>query len=89
MIRKITISLVVLVSGHTASFAQSYPYQNPNLSPSERAHYLVGRLTLEEKVGLMMDESKPVNRLNVNRYELLYGSSAADKNLKKMEIELK
>ena len=23
------------------------------------------------------------------RYELLYGSSAADKNLKKMEIELK
>ena len=52
MIRKITISLVVLVSGHAASFAQSYPYQNPNLSPSERAHYLVGRLTLEERLDL-------------------------------------
>lgn len=81
MIRKITISLVVLVSGHAASFAQSYPYQNPNLSPSERAHDLVGRLTLEEKVGLMMDESKPVNRLNVNRYgwwnEALHGVARA------------
>ena len=45
--------------------AQKYPYQNPNLSPKERAHDLCGRLTLDEKVGLMMHYSKPVERLGV------------------------
>ena len=45
--------------------AQKYPYQNPNLSPKERAQDLCGRLKLEEKVGLMMNFSKPVERLDV------------------------
>lgn len=61
--------------------AQQYPYQNHNLSPAERAHDLVGRLTLEEKVGLMMDEAKPVNRLDVKQYgwwnEALHGVARA------------
>ena len=45
--------------------AQKYPYQNPNLSPKERAQDLCGRLKLEEKVGLMMNFSRPVERLDV------------------------
>ena len=45
--------------------AQPYPYQNPNLSPKERALDLCGRLTLNEKVGLMMNFSQPVERLDV------------------------
>ena len=45
--------------------AQKSPYQNPNLSPKERAQDLCGRLKLEEKVGLMMNFSKPVERLDV------------------------
>ncbi|MBO7471557.1 MAG: glycoside hydrolase family 3 C-terminal domain-containing protein [Bacteroidaceae bacterium] len=45
--------------------AQKYPYQNPNLSPKERAQNLCGRLMLEEKVGLMMNFSRPVERLDV------------------------
>ena len=45
--------------------AQKYPYQNPNLSPKERAQDLCGRLMLEEKVGLMMNFSRPVERLDV------------------------
>jgi len=45
--------------------AQKYPYQNSKLTPKERAKDLCGRLTLEEKVGLMMHYSKPVERLGV------------------------
>ena len=41
------------------------PYQNPKLSPKERALDLCKRLTLEEKVGLMMNHSKAVERLDV------------------------
>ena len=35
-------------------------YKNSNLSPEERAEDLLQQLTLEEKVALMMDNSKPV-----------------------------
>ena len=45
--------------------AERYPYQNPNLSPKERAQDLCQRLTLEEKVGLMMNHSRAVERLDV------------------------
>ena len=48
-----------------SSFAQPYPYQNPKLSHRERALDLCSRLTLQEKVGLMMNYSKPVERLDV------------------------
>lgn len=45
--------------------AQQYPYQDNKLSPKERAQDLCGRLTLQEKVGLMMHHSKAVERLDV------------------------
>jgi len=45
--------------------AQQHPYQDPKLSPKERALDLCQRLTLEEKIGLMMHHSKAVERLEV------------------------
>ena len=45
--------------------AQQYPYQNPNLSVKERAIDLCGRLTLEEKAMLMLDESPAIPRLGI------------------------
>lgn len=45
--------------------ARRYPYQNPQLTPKERAKDLCRRLTLEEKVGLMMNHSHAVERLDV------------------------
>ncbi len=57
--------LFVLPLFWSYAVAQPYPYQNPNLSSKERALDLCGRLTLNEKVGLMMNFSQPVERLDV------------------------
>ncbi len=43
-------------------------YKNTRLTFDERAEDLLGRLTLEEKVALMMDNSLPVERLGIKPY---------------------
>lgn len=52
-------------------------YKNSNLSAHERATDLVKHLTLDEKIGLMMDNSLPVERLGIKSYnwwnEALHG----------------
>ena len=45
------------------------PYQNKSLSPTERAADLVSRLTLEEKITLMQNNSSAVKRLGIKPYE--------------------
>ena len=61
--------------------AQNEPYKNPDLSPEQRAEDLLGRLTLEEKVRLMQNESFPVERLGIAHYdwwnEALHGVARA------------
>jgi beta-glucosidase len=58
-------------------FGQQYPFQNPNLSSEERAKDLISRLTLEEKVALMCDNSDPIPRFGIKRFnwwsEALHG----------------
>lgn len=58
------------------SFAQSV-YKDNRYSPAERAEDLVKQLTLDEKIALMMDDSKPVERLGIKPYnwwnEALHG----------------
>ena len=49
--------------------AQSLPYQNASLSAGERADDLLGRLTLEEKVNLMMDTSPAIERLGIPQFQ--------------------
>ncbi len=72
------ILLSLLFSCASGLMAQAlYPYQNPNLSPDERAADLVSRLTLEQKAALMMDESPAIPELGIRRYgwwsEALHG----------------
>ena len=59
--------------------AQQHPYQNPNLSAKERATDLCGRLTLEEKAMLMLDESPAIPRLGIKKFfwwsEALHGAA--------------
>lgn len=56
-------------------------YKTTSLSPDERADLLLKELTLEEKVSLMMDGSKSVDRLGIKPYnwwnEALHGVARA------------
>ena len=45
-----------------------YPWQNPQLPRAERVENLLGMLTPEEKVGLMMNKSISVDRLGIPSY---------------------
>jgi beta-glucosidase len=69
---------IAFCAGLTVS-AQKLPYQNPNLSAKERAIDLCGRLTLEEKAMLMLDESPAIPRLGIKKFfwwsEALHGAA--------------
>ena len=60
---------LALGAGVSAMAAPVYPFNDPGLAPEERAADLCSRLTLEEKVGLMMNGSRPVERLGVPAFE--------------------
>lgn len=45
------------------------PYQNPALTPEQRADDLLSRLTLEEKASLMMNGSPAIERLGIPQFE--------------------
>jgi beta-glucosidase len=71
---------LLLIAGlffSATSFAQKLPYQNPDLSTSERAKDLISRLTLEEKASLMQDQSPAIPRLGIKKFnwwsEALHG----------------
>lgn len=74
--KKILLSLIFAASA-IGGYAQQYPYQNPKLSSHERAVDLLGRLTLEEKSKLMLDESEAIPRLGIKKFswwsEALHG----------------
>ena len=50
-------------------WAQQFPFQNPKLSPEERAQDLLPRLTLAEKAALMQNNSPAIPRLGIKSYE--------------------
>ena len=70
--------LFILCVGHSVS-AQTFKYQDPNLSARERAIDLCSRLTLEEKAQLMLDESPAIPRLGIKKFfwwsEALHGAA--------------
>lgn len=74
--KKVVLSIVCVLCA-LAIKAENYPYQNPNLSSSERAQDLLSRLTLEEKAGLMCDVSEAIPRLGIKKFnwwsEALHG----------------
>ena len=66
MIKKLSITLICAIGIINAC---KEPYKNQNLSPEERANDLVNRLTLNEKVSLMMNSSDSVTRLGIKKYD--------------------
>ena len=67
MKRLTTISCCVFMA--MSLNAQQLPYQNPELSAAERADDLLTRLTLDEKVSLMMDTSPATERLGIPQFQ--------------------
>ena len=72
-------SLLLALPG--ALYAQEYPFQDPSLPREERVEDLLSRLTVQEKIGLMMNSSKGVERLGIPEYnwwnEALHGVARA------------
>lgn len=63
-----TMALIVGI-GFTTLLSAQLPYQNPNLTPEQRATDLLQRLTLEEKASLMQNASPAIPRLGIKPYE--------------------
>ena len=63
----VLLSLVAL-NGY-AQKTYKYPYQNPSLTPEQRAEDLCKRLTIHEKAQLMMDRSPEIKRLGIPQFE--------------------
>ena len=66
---KTTIITLLACCTLTVSAQQTLPYQNPQLKAEQRADDLLGRLTLEEKVRLMMDTSPAIERLGIPQFQ--------------------
>jgi beta-glucosidase len=65
----ISIVIVLAVSGLHAQNAVQPAYLNPALSPQQRAADLVHRMTVEEKVTQLVNQSRAVPRLSVPDYD--------------------
>lgn len=78
--KSVFICVILLFSLISEGYSQE-SYKNSSLLPEQRAEYLLKELTLEEKITLMMDESKPIEKLGIKPYnwwnEALHGVARA------------
>ena len=74
---------VLFLTVLSAGAQEQYPFQDNTLSIEQRVDDLVSRLTLEEKVSLMLYNSPAIERLNIPAYnwwnEALHGVGRAGK----------
>ncbi len=75
--KKRIVILVAACFGVSIANAQLLPYQDATLSAGQRADDLLSRLTIDEKVSLMMNNSPAIERLGVPEFnwwnEALHG----------------
>ena len=81
MTRKTLTAIVAALFLGTAALAQPYPYQDPKLSPEERADDLLARLDIDQKAKLMTNYSFEIPELGIRTYnwwsEALHGAARA------------
>ena len=64
----LTSVVLTMLTSIPVSAQYKYAWQNPNLPRAERVESLLGMLTPEEKVGLMMNKSVSIDRLGIPSY---------------------
>jgi beta-glucosidase len=81
--KKASILLIILFAFSCAQEPQdhNFLFMNPNLSIEQRVDDLVSRMTLEEKIGQMMNDAPAIERLGIPQYnwwnECLHGVARA------------
>jgi beta-glucosidase len=79
--KKLLFNISIFICSISSAQNFKYPFQNPNLPVEQRIENLLGLLTVDEKIGMMMDNSKAVPRLNIPGYgwwnEALHGVARA------------
>ena len=70
MMKKILLILssLVLLASCGPKQTYEYPFQNPDLSIDERIDNLMSLLTIEDKIGLMMNKNVSIDRLGIPSY---------------------
>jgi beta-glucosidase len=73
----LNMKLILLLLFFLRLLGQNYPFQNTDLSIDERVENLLSLLTVDEKVGQMMDSAASISRLGISAYnwwnEALHG----------------
>lgn len=79
--KKILLNISIFICAVSSAQNFKYPFQNPKLPVDQRIENLLGLLTVDEKIGMMMDNSKAVPRLDIPGYgwwnEALHGVARA------------
>lgn len=80
--KQLTVAVFALtVAASCSEKKQDYPFRNPDLPIEQRIDDLLGRLTAEEKVGQMMNQTPAIERLGIPEYdwwnEALHGVARA------------
>lgn len=83
MRQRLLFLLLLLLAAVTMRAQTNYPFRDPSLAKEERIQNLLDLLTPEEKIGMMMHNSKAVPRLGIPAYnwwsEALHGVARAGK----------
>ena len=70
---KAIFTFTIVLSGFSATLEsqqanQELPYMNPELALEERVNDLVSRMTLDEKIGQMVNDAPAIERLGIPQY---------------------
>jgi beta-glucosidase len=81
LFRLLFADVIILLFNTCTNQESKFPFQDPNLSIEERVNDLVGRMTLDEKIGQMMNAAPAIDRLGIPEYnwwnECLHGVARA------------